>query len=667
MRMNARRILIVEDESIVRLHLRRIVEAMGHQVVGQAATAAEAISRAAETAPELVIIDIHLGDHSDGVEAAREIALRQGSAILFATAFADDVTIARTSEVGAVGYLVKPFGEQAVRAAIVTGLREHDRNLTSRRSADELAGIIGSLGEAVLRIDGSLKVRYLNRRADALVFAPGGDAVGRDLRGLLRPADGDGDGFWNALVGACRDRVPALTPTVRLQLPDGTQVVVNGSIEPVANGKDDQEAGCVISLRDVSRRWFGPPTNGGRRAEETPRMIIYSHDTFGLGHLRRSLNLAAALVRAVDDLSILLVTGSAVAHRFPLPPRVDYVKLPAVRKTADEQYASRSLSMPDDDVRTLRANLIEQVVRDFRPHLLLADHAPAGMRGELRPALSWLRENLPECRTIVGLRDIIDEPAAVAENWHRLEIYRLLEEAYDHVVVYGHRTFFDPVTAYQMPPAVAARVRFVGHVVEAPGAETPPPPSGRRIVVTTGGGDGAVDTLAGGFLRMLAEHPLPADVETIVFPGPLAPTETVAALHQAAAGLPVTIHEFVESTSPWMATADLVVCTGGYNTTMQALRYARRILIVPRALHRQEQSLRAARLVELGLATCLNAGDLSTASLHAAVTTLLADTREPLTAARDAGTMTFDGANGLAAFCATLLATIGSEAEATHE
>jgi predicted glycosyltransferase/CheY-like chemotaxis protein len=666
--MNARRILIVEDESIVRLHLRRIVEAMGHQVVGQAATATDAIARADETAPELVIMDIHLGDQSDGIEAAREISGRHGSAVLFATAYADDRTIARTSEVGAVGYIVKPFGEPAVRAAIATGLREHDRNLASRQNADELAGIIGSLGEAVLRVDGSFKVSFLNRRAEALVFAEPGGAAGCDLRTLLRPVDEDGDGFWDVIAGACRDRTPTLTPTVRLQLPNGAQVVVNGSIEPVAGGVDGAVDGFVISLRDVSRRWFGPRSPGGRRVDESPRMVIYSHDTFGLGHLRRSLNLAAALVAAIDDLSIMLVTGSAIAHRFALPPRVDYVKLPAVRKTADEQYASRNLSMPDDDVRALRANLIERVVRDFRPHLLLADHAPAGMRGELRPTLAWLRENLPECRTIIGLRDIIDDPVAVAENWRRLEIYRLLEECYDHVVVYGHRDFFDPVTAYALPLTVASRVRFVGHVVEEPGSGTPPPPAaGRRIVVTTGGGDGAVDIVAGGFIRMLRESALPSDVETVVFPGPLAPAELVAELRAAAVGLPVTIHDFVESTSPWMESADLVVCTGGYNTTMQALRYARRMLIVPRSMHRQEQTLRAARLAELGLATRLDPASMTPETLHAAVSDLLADTREPLAAARAAGTITFDGAGGLASFCATLLAPLGSEAEATRD
>jgi len=665
--METRRILIVEDESIVRLHLRRIVEGMGHQVIGLAATADEAVARAVEGRPELVIMDIHLGEQSDGIDAARRIVVAHGCAVLFATAFADDITIARTADVGAVGYIVKPFGEPAVRAAITTALREQERTQAARKNERELAGIIGSLGEAVFQIDAGLRVRFLNRRAEALAFVDPARASGRDLRELLRPADDDGAGFWEAVAAACRHRTATLTPTIHLQLPDGGTAVVNGSVEP---RDDDAGAGCVLSLRDVSQRWFGARGEANRRADEPPRMIIYSHDTFGLGHLRRSLNLAAALVAAVADLSVLIVTGSAVAHRFPLPPRVDYVKLPAVRKTADEQYAPRSLSLADDDVRDLRANLIERVVRDFRPHLLLADHAPAGMRGELRPALSWLREHLPDCQTVIGLRDIIDEPAAVAANWRRLEIPRLLEEFYDHLVIYGQQSFYDTVAAYDLPAGIAARARFVGHVVEElpSGTEgTVPPPAGRRVVVTTGGGDGAVEEVAGGFLRMMAAFPLPRDVEVVVLPGPLAPAESVAGLRALAAGQPARVLDFVESTSPWMASADLVVCTGGYNTTMQALRYARRMLVVPRALHRQEQALRAARLAELGLATVLDAAMLDDAGFNAAVMKLLGDAKAPLTDARAAGQLVFQGAAGLAAFCSGLLAPQASEAEAAHD
>ena len=115
--MTGRKILIVEDESVVRLHLSRIIAAMGHRLVGQASSAEEALACAASDVPDLVLMDINLKGERDGVSAARELVNLYGCAVVFATAFADDDTIERTEEAGAVGYVLKPFGERAVRAA----------------------------------------------------------------------------------------------------------------------------------------------------------------------------------------------------------------------------------------------------------------------------------------------------------------------------------------------------------------------------------------------------------------------------------------------------------------------------------------------------------------------------------------------------------------------
>ncbi len=518
--MVSRNILIVEDEAIVRLHLRRLVEAMGHRVCGVAANADEALASAAAEAPDLVLLDIQLRGDRDGIDVARDLVARHGCAVIFATAYADDETLRRTEGAGAIGYLLKPFGVQAVRAAITTALGEHERGRISRASEKSLASIVGTLGEAVIRLDGDLRVTFLNPKAQALAWAEGDEYLGRAVSDILHPASDDLDGFFGTLERARADRTAASLPTMALQLPGGREALFDGSIEPIADGTAGQ--GFVVSLRDLSARWFHADRRVEASGDRQPRMVIYSHDTFGLGHLRRSLNLASALVAAVSDLSVLIVTGSAVAHRFTLPPRVDYVKLPAVRKTAQESYAPRSLAMSDDDVRSIRANLVLRTVRDFRPDLFLVDHSPEGMRGELRPTLAWLREHNPECEVIIGLRDIIDDPAAVIETWRQHGIYRLLEDTYDHVVVYGHRSFYDPVTAYAFPPALASRVRFVGHVVEdvALAAPTETRPGRRpRVVVTTGGGDGAVDEVAGGFLAMLRDGGGAAEFETPDPPG----------------------------------------------------------------------------------------------------------------------------------------------------
>jgi len=611
-------------------------------------------------------MDINLKGERDGVDAARELVNLYGCAVVFATAFADDDTIERTEEAGAVGYLLKPFGERAVRAALATALREHDRMLAVRANERSLAGIIGSLGEAVLLVDKELRVTFLNPRAERLAWSTHKELSGQHVMEVLKPAQDDVSQFREALETAVQDREAALLPTVALTVSEGREILVNGSIEPV---EGSAESGSVISLRDMTERWFGQDRRPSGDSVGI-RMLIYSHDTFGLGHLRRSLNLAKALVDAVPDLSIMLVTGSAVAHKFTLPPRVDYVKLPAVRKVAADKYSSRSLDMPDDEVLTLRANLLLRTAQDFHPDLLLVDHSPAGMRGELKPTLSWLREHNQACTTILGLRDIIDHPETVISSWRRQGTYRLIEDSYDHLVVYGSPTFFDPSEAYEFPPALASRVSFLGHVVEDVQTANPEimvSPDGPNIVVTTGGGDGAVDQVAGGFLEMLKQGILGFEVSATVLPGPLAASDSLAALNKSASATGAKVLGFVESTSPFMAAADLVICTAGYNTTAQVLRYGRRALLVPRVMHRREQLLRATKLSDLGLVNILSPDEVTPERLAAEIKKMLDDPREPLTEARARGVFDFEGASHLAEYCTSLLQARETATEASNE
>ena len=91
------------------------------------------------------------------------------------------------------------------------------------------------------------------------------------------------------------------------------------------------------------------------RAAAGMRVMLYSHDTFGLGHLRRSRQLASAITHANPDASALILTGSPVAGRFAFPPGVDHVRLPGVTKRADGSYMSASMGVDLDSTTRLRA------------------------------------------------------------------------------------------------------------------------------------------------------------------------------------------------------------------------------------------------------------------------------------------------------------------------
>ena len=109
------------------------------------------------------------------------------------------------------------------------------------------------------------------------------------------------------------------------------------------------------------------------------RVLIYSHDTFGLGNIRRMLEVARHLVDSSPDLSVLIITGSPMLHAFRIPARVDYVKLPCLWRNVEGRYAARFLDLSLEATVRLRANIISGTIADFEPDLILVDKKPFGV------------------------------------------------------------------------------------------------------------------------------------------------------------------------------------------------------------------------------------------------------------------------------------------------
>jgi len=538
--------MIVEDEMLVQLHLEQVVTRMGHDVAAMSTSGDDAIEKAARVRPDLVLMDINLPGSRDGITLARELRERFGCAIVFATAHADEDTLARTDSVAAVGYLVKPFTSTDVRAVVRTALaRPSEESVTPRFD------------------------------------------------------------------------VPSL---------------------------------CSQTGFKAEKRAFGEGT----------RMLVYSHDTFGMGHLQRSLKLIRAVMAAHPQVSVLLVTGSPVVHRYELPAGVDYVKLPSVRKVGANAYAARFLDMTGAGVRTLRSNMLLRIVRDYDPNVLLVDHAPSGMQGELSEALEYLSER-NQCRRILGLRDVTDDATNVRARWQKQGIYDLLDRCYDDVVIYGDRAFYDPVVEYGIPDAIGERVQYLGFVCDQnfPPVVPSRDATGRgKIAVSIGGGDGAVSMVLD-YLRMIERFGAKLDVDSEILTGPLISAEERKRIDGQAEGLPVVVREFMPSTSRFFAEADLVVSTAGYNTVTQLMCHAQRALLIPRVLYRREQLVRARRLESLGLVSCLNPIECSPDRLFEAVRAALSQNPAPLREGRNRSLLPLDGAERFAQFCGDLEVPVG--------
>ncbi len=356
----------------------------------------------------------------------------------------------------------------------------------------------------------------------------------------------------------------------------------------------------------------------GVRPARRCKVFLYSHDTFGLGHLRRNLAIAEHLLGRGQQFDVWLLTGSPVIRSWVLPAGLNVQPLPPVVKLGAERYGARGGSDPFSLVKGYREALILKTVLRERPDVLLVDHAPAGMKGELLPTLALLRRELPGTRVILGLRDILDSPEIVRAQWQDEDTYDLLASAYDEIMVYGSRELLDLGEAYAMPPATARKLSYVGYIGRKPAPQdaggeaawqaAAGPGSGARVLVTAGGGgDGFF--LMEAYLRALAQLPVGL-TRSLVVTGPLMAGEQFEALSRLATRRQdVAILPYTTDLPVLLAEADLVVSMGGYNTSVEILAARKPAIIVPRAAPRAEQRMRASLLARLGLVWAAEPGE----------------------------------------------------------
>jgi predicted glycosyltransferase len=361
------------------------------------------------------------------------------------------------------------------------------------------------------------------------------------------------------------------------------------------------------------------------------RFLFYSHDGLGFGHIRRNLGIATALTGADPDASVLLATSADEVQSLGIPPRVDVVKLPGLRKVANEDYTGRRLAVGGTQVIRVRNSLLEATVESFRPSVILADKHPLGARGELAPALALLRKN--GGRAVIGFRDILDDPAQVKVEWSQTDVPRAIDEYYDRIFVYGHPAVVDPVAAYGLPRSLASRIRFCGYVCSPPPLDSmtrdafpvPSPDTRPTVLATTGGGE---DGFA--ILETFVEAAARADWRAIVVAGSQSAPEKRQALRRAAEEAGVTYYTFVRGLDAWFGTVDAIVCMGGYNTLAEAVSRGTRTVCVPRVVPRTEQLIRAEAFAKLGLLRCVRPDELTAERLLVEVSAALELSREQL-------------------------------------
>jgi predicted glycosyltransferase len=365
---------------------------------------------------------------------------------------------------------------------------------------------------------------------------------------------------------------------------------------------------CYRNLPQVPlvRTFEAPYVNLICIRRNTMKLMVYSHDAFGLGNIRRMMAICQHLLKAIPNLSILLISGSPMMQSFRLPQGLDYIKLPCLNRGESGELSAKYLGTDLDATISLRSDIILAAVRNFKPDLFLVDKKPFGLRGELRNTLTYLNAVHPKTSLVLLLRDILDSPEITGREWREQGYYDAISTFYERVLVVGMREVFDISTEYDFPAEIAQRVNYCGYIRKEPGQkrrdtlrhELGLQPGEQLVLVTPGGGEDGFNLVKN---YLLGSEQLPSSVHSLVITGPEMPIEHRKQLEHIAIAQNVRIQEFTDDLMSYIDAADTVVCMSGYNTVTEVLSQAKRSVTVPRTKPGQEQLIRAERMANLGL------------------------------------------------------------------
>jgi PAS domain S-box-containing protein len=254
--MSKPRIMVVEDEGIVAQDICLSLEQAGYEVSGVAANGEDAIRKAQENRPDLVVMDVVLKGEMDGITAAEVIHNQLQIPVVYLTAYADTLLLERAKVTAPSAYLIKPFNDQLLKWTIDMALSKHLLETQLREGREWLNVTLNSIADALIATDRNGRVTFINHVAQTLTGWSKDEALRKPLAKVFRTAyEGQRTltSHWtDRMYGQATDTSSA--PTLyELQAQGGSTMIVEISASAIRNAQGEA-IGLVLIFRDVTQR-----------------------------------------------------------------------------------------------------------------------------------------------------------------------------------------------------------------------------------------------------------------------------------------------------------------------------------------------------------------------------------------------------------------------------
>jgi predicted glycosyltransferase len=332
-----------------------------------------------------------------------------------------------------------------------------------------------------------------------------------------------------------------------------------------------------------------------------------------------------------QNTNILILTGSPIAGRFSFPEQVDFVRIPGMIKKTNEEYLPMSIKINPGHALDIRKKIIIATVKAFQPQLFIVDKEPLGLKKEILPTLIWLKKCCPNTRTVLGLRDIMDDAETIKDSWEKKQIYQALDRYYSEIWVYGMQDFYNPIQEYDIPVHISKKMHFTGYIPRQVKSKKEVIQERKRhriqkedklVVVTTGGGGDGYPIMDAYLSNLELQRPA-IPYRSILITGPFMPKAQRDDIFKRSKNLKIKVFHFYRQMEKILSAADLVISMGGYNTLCELMSLKTVSLLIPRETPRLEQTIRAQCFEERKLLDYIPWKALSTELLRKKIERLL--------------------------------------------